>query len=144
MAVLVSCPLCGREKISSATTSCPGCGHNVAKELGDTRRRQAEEQWNNSPQAREMKKMWQKSKSIRDKWEREKRCRSCGSETHAYMGSRYCTSKPCVHVCSICGNETKIKVTIIGHKSFYSFCETCNYYCDKEAWREENGYENVV
>ncbi|MDR2571066.1 MAG: hypothetical protein LBD23_12385 [Oscillospiraceae bacterium] len=33
MAYLTSCPLCGREKVSSECISCPECGHNVAVDL---------------------------------------------------------------------------------------------------------------
>lgn len=28
---LISCPECGREKVSDTTTSCPGCGYNIAE-----------------------------------------------------------------------------------------------------------------
>jgi len=38
MAYLTNCPLCNRENVSSESTSCPGCGHNIA---ADTRKLEA-------------------------------------------------------------------------------------------------------
>ena len=38
---LISCPECGREKVSNTTTSCPSCGYNIAEHF---KRLQEEEQ----------------------------------------------------------------------------------------------------
>ncbi len=38
---LITCPECGRERVSDTTTSCPGCGYNIAEHF---KRLQEEEQ----------------------------------------------------------------------------------------------------
>lgn len=60
---LISCPECGREKVSNTTTSCPSCGYNIAEHF---KRLQEEEQLLKKEQEEKVQKQKEIEKLIRE------------------------------------------------------------------------------
>ncbi|MCL2446529.1 MAG: hypothetical protein FWD06_07170 [Oscillospiraceae bacterium] len=141
MAYLVECSLCKRQ-VSSETSSCPGCGHNVEAELSRKQREldtQKKKQWLASPEGHASKRKYELAEVAREPKNLygSGRCKICGGETTHGSYGWFCRNELyqnscCASKCPLCGGWYGAPPESLKFMAG-NYCEKCGYF--KEGFR---------